>query len=115
MNSEQQPTHQSQDLLPPVQPPDARFLMQLFVTPLIIVAVIVGVFFLVSWMASPEQQPTALVDGIERLDHRSWQQALTLANRCVTTDSSEIRRDSQLAARLAGVLGTAIADQGPER
>ena len=38
------------DLLPPVEPPSAGFIIQLFVVPALIVLVIVSVWFTFSWL-----------------------------------------------------------------
>ena len=100
-----EPTSASaEDRLPPVQPPSASFIMQLFLIPLLIVMIIVSVWLLFSWLAHKGTNPTKLVDEIERLNHSSWQRALTLANQLQDSGNVELRRNEELAGRLADVL-----------
>src|SRR5207247_2250918 len=55
--------------LPPVAPPDARFLAKLFVVPLLIVSVLVGVCMLVIWWRARSLSPDAY---LEKLDSSNW-------------------------------------------
>ena len=52
--------------LPPVEPPSARFIVQLFVVPGLIVAVIVGAWLLFGKLASAEQDWQKLVQDLKR-------------------------------------------------
>jgi len=92
------------DVLPPVRPPSASFLMQLFFIPLIIVSIIVVVWLLFSWLAHLGTRPQELVRDLEALNHASWQRALTLANLLRDPRNEELRRDTQLAQQLASLL-----------
>ncbi len=105
----------AQDQLPPVQPPAASFIMQLFLIPLLIVSIIVGVWMMFSWLAQSES-PAELVRDIERLNHSSWQQALTLAQQLRDPARSDLRNDTQLARQLSDLLEQQVTDgkQGPE-
>ena len=94
----------AEELLPPVQPPVAAFLMKLFFIPLIIVTIIVLIWLLFSWMARAGSQPGEMIADLERLDHTSWSQALNLANRLRDPQGQALRQDSALANRLAEVL-----------
>ncbi|MEM8678918.1 MAG: HEAT repeat domain-containing protein, partial [Planctomycetota bacterium] len=94
----------AEDRLPPVQPPSASFIMQLFLIPLLIVIIIVSVWLLFSWLAHKGTNPTKLVDEIERLNHSSWQRALTLAQQLQDSTNVELRGNSELSGRLADVL-----------
>lgn len=98
------PVEQARNLLPPVEPPATRFLMQLFVTPLIIVAVIVLTFFGITTLAQNKESPADLVAAIERFDHRSWQKALELSNLLCSDQTGELRGDAVLAQHLADAL-----------
>ena len=112
MDSEEiQPASQASadDMLPPVQPPSAGFIMQLFLIPLLIVMIIISVWLLFSWLAHKGTNPTKLVDEIERLNHSSWQRALTLANQLQDVGNTRLRQDRELAGRLADVLESEIA------
>lgn len=111
----QPPAHNADELLPPVQPPAARFIMQLFLIPLLIVSMIVGVWLLVSWIANRGSQPAELVDDIGRLNHASWQKALTLANSLSDPRSAELRDDSQLAGQVVQVLAEQIRSERTDR
>ena len=84
-----------EDNLPPVQPPTAGFLMQLFVVPMVIVVVIVMVCLMFNWLAHLGTQPQDLVNDLSKLNAGSWQKALTIAN--MLTD----RRNRPVATRPA--------------
>ena len=55
-----------EDNLPPVQPPSAGFLMQLFVIPMVIVVVIVMVSLMFNWLAHMGTRPEQLVQELGR-------------------------------------------------
>ena len=93
-----------EDMLPPVQPPGAGFIMQLFFIPLIIVAILVSVWLMFSWLAHMGSRPDQIVDDFQRLNDATWQQALTLANMLRDPSSDVLRRDARLAQRLAAIL-----------
>lgn len=86
--------------------------MQLFVTPLLIVCAIVGLWFLASWLVNAEARPEKLVDDIERLNHGSWQKALTLANQLRNPRNRELRTNPAIAQRLAEVLQNQLQTAG---
>lgn len=68
------------DDLPPVKPPSAGFIIQLFLVPGLIVLVVVGVWALFGKMASGEQDWRRLVDEIHQKNpHRRWRGAMGLA------------------------------------
>src|SRR5437660_8463498 len=65
--------------LPPVQPPSAGFIIQLFVVPGLIVMAIVGVYLLFGKLASGEQDwQSLLVELKHPNEHRRWRGALGL-------------------------------------
>ncbi len=92
------------DYLPPVEPPTAGFIMQLFFIPMIIVAIIVTVWLLFSWLAHMGSRPEELVKDLERLNDATWQKALTLAQLLRDPQNDSPRHNSELARRLASVL-----------
>ena len=92
------------DVLPPVTRPSGGFLMQLFFIPLIIVAIIVTVWFSFSWLAHMGSRPEDLVQDLEKMNHASWQQALTLANMLRDPRNQELRENQAVAGRLVEVL-----------
>ena len=68
------------DMLPPVEPPSAGFILQLFVVPGIIVAIIVMVWLLFNWVARTGNDPREYVLALKRNNANSWQAAVNLAN-----------------------------------
>ncbi len=97
------------DDLPPVQPPSAGFLIQLFVVPGIIVAIIVVVWVLVDWLAHMESDPQKYVDGLRRNGDDAWQQAHNLADELHGSHGKELKGNARLAATLAEILDERIA------
>jgi HEAT repeat protein len=91
--------------------------MQLFFIPLIIVAILVGVWMMFSWLAHMGSRPDQLIRNFERINDGTWQDALTLANMLRDPSNDSVRRDSQLAARLASFLDgqTETDDRGQEQ
>ncbi len=66
--------------LPPVQPPSAGFIMQLFLVPGVIVAAVVGVWALFGQISSSEQDWRQLVAELRSTnEHRRWRGANALA------------------------------------
>jgi HEAT repeat protein len=95
-----------EDLLPPVEKPSARFIVQLFVVPMLIVAVVV-----VGWVAfrglvrRTTLDPNKLVEGIESGPSVArWQRANDLANILQDKRYTSFRRDRTSAAQLARIL-----------
>lgn len=93
--------------LPPVEAPTGTFILQLFLIPLLIVAIVVLVWLLFSWMANMGQDnPKTLVEALARGDDSSWQRAYQLADLLRSPDPKydALRRDSALAGQLAAML-----------
>jgi HEAT repeat protein len=93
--------------LPPVEAPTGTFILQLFLIPLLIVAIVVMVWLLFSWMANLGQDnPKSLVEALARGDDSSWQRAYQLADLLRSPDPKydALRRDSALAKQLAVML-----------
>jgi hypothetical protein len=66
--------------LPPVEPPSAGFIVQLFLIPALIVGVIVGIYFLFGLLASGELDwRQQVVDVRSANEHVRWRGALSLA------------------------------------
>jgi HEAT repeat protein len=73
--------HGAPEDLPPVQPPSAGFIMQLFLIPAIIVAAVIGVWVLFGQMAGAEQDWRQLVQDLgSENEHRRWRAASGLAH-----------------------------------
>ncbi|MCA9152003.1 MAG: HEAT repeat domain-containing protein [Planctomycetales bacterium] len=106
-----------EDNLPPVQPPSASFLMQLFVVPLVIVVAIVMVSLMFNWLAHMGTKPEDLVTQLNKVNPGSWQKALTVANLLTDHKHEDLRRDPKLAEKVAELLEKEL-EQGsadPER
>src|SRR5215470_18291586 len=100
-------THNSylpDDALPPVEPPSAGFLVQLFLIPGIIVAIIVVVWLLFHWLAQMGNDPREYVRKLRGNNEVRWQAAVNLAGALHGAAGDEIGRDSTLAAELAQIL-----------
>jgi hypothetical protein len=111
-----------EDLLPPVEQPSARFIIQLFVVPALIVLLIVAVWISLSWLVrSTSLGPDKLIDGIE--DGPSvarWQRASELADLLANKRYADFKRDRAAAAHLARILDSEIdrsksGDDGQEQ
>lgn len=98
------------DVLPPVEPPSAGFILQLFVVPGIIVAVIVMVWLLFNWVARAGNDPRKDVDALKRDSPNRWQAAVNLANalRDKSPQGTALRQDAGLASELGSMLETEI-------
>jgi HEAT repeat protein len=97
-----------EDFLPPVEPPNAAFILQLFVVPAVIVLVIVVVWLGVLWLVQ-RGRPEDLVRGLEGSNVARWQSAKELADLLRIRRYAHIKRDSATAATLAGILRREIA------
>ncbi|MEX0716972.1 MAG: HEAT repeat domain-containing protein [Planctomycetaceae bacterium] len=89
----------SEDHLPPVEPPSAGFIVQLFVVPAVIVLAIVGVWLLFGKMAAGDQNWQSLIAELE-----------------VPPDQANAHRRDRAALMLAQMLSAAQArtDHGDE-
>lgn len=102
------------DPLPPVQPPSASFLLQLFLIPLLIVIIIVVVWLLFSWLAHMGTNPQQLVRDIGKMNNASWQRAYNLAELMRKPQYEHLKDDRELARELAATL-TSLRESRPER
>ena len=96
------------DALPPVEPPSAGFIVQLFVIPAVIVAVIVVVWALFNWLAHMGNDPKDYVAALKRNSENRWQEAHNLANELNKTGNESLKKDTALAKDLADLLNTEI-------
>jgi hypothetical protein len=93
------------ELLPPVEPPSASFILQLFVVPALIVLVVVLLGWLVTLLATSAQDPHEIVANLRSSSQLRWQQASDLGD-MLRNDKAypELRQDKQLAVELAKLL-----------
>jgi HEAT repeat protein len=99
------------ELLPPVEPPSAGFIIQLFVIPAVIVMLIVGVWLTVSWLVH-RTRPQDLVQGLRGTGVARWQKASELADILRNERFADFRRDEASAASLADILKREIEAAG---
>jgi HEAT repeat protein len=105
------------EMLPPVEPPNAGFLLQLFVVPAVIVLVVVCLWMLVTSLASSDSEdPQKIISALRGSNQSRWQQAYELASMLqVENRYSGLKTDTELAAELAKLLGEEIdAEQTDE-
>ena len=92
------------DSLPPVEPPNAAFLVQLFLVPGVIVAIIVCVWLAFHWLAHLGSDPQAYVKTLRRDNEGRWQAALNLANDLRGPGGGALKEDESLATELGRIL-----------
>ncbi len=94
--------------LPPVEPPSARFILQLFLIPASIVLIIVGVWLAFNWLAQMGNDPYAYLQALERDTTVRWQAAVNLADALRDPRNVHLRKDAAVAGRLASMLDREI-------
>jgi len=97
--------------LPPVQPPTAGFIVQLFVIPALVVLVIVLVWLLFNWLAHMGGNPASYVKAMKANRANSWQQAYNLAEELQRNEAA--RNDPELAKEVAAFLDELLAQPLP--
>jgi hypothetical protein len=98
------------DALPPVEPPSAAFLVQLFLIPGIIVGVIVLVWVLFNWIAhSGSGDPQEYIEALKRNSSDVWQKADFFADMLRNDRHNELKNNPALAGELADILDQKIA------
>jgi hypothetical protein len=100
------------EALPPVEPPNARFILQLFIVPGVIVVVVVMIWVMFSWLAQKGNDSEAFVRALGRNNEARWQAAFNLANALRAERNSKdapLKNDARLAAQLAEILDAEIA------
>jgi hypothetical protein len=103
-----------EDLLPPVEPPSAKFIVQLFVVPALIVLVIFGLFVAFNWLVRRTNMgPEQLIQGLDQGPSIArWQRASDLAFLLPNERYREFRRKGEPAAHMARILNREIDDGG---
>jgi len=96
------------DSLPPVEPPSAAFLVQLFLVPGLIVAIIVCVWLAFHWLAHLGNDPQAYVRTLRRDNEGRWQAALNLANDLRGPGGAALKADEPLATELGRILADEV-------
>ncbi|RIK77218.1 MAG: hypothetical protein DCC67_12930 [Planctomycetota bacterium] len=101
----------SDELLPPVEPPSAAFLMQLFVVPAVIVAAVVLVWFVIESLARRgEQDPDQIVAALRSNNQARFQQAKDLADMLrLPQRYPQIKTNRELAQKIAEYVNELVA------
>jgi len=101
-------------LLPPVEEPNAGFILQLFVVPALIVLVIVAVWLMFNWLVyRTAMRPEDLIQGLTQGPSVArWQRASELADMLRNERFAEFKRDPKAAAQLGRILDREIEGAG---
>lgn len=102
------------DQLPPVEPPSAGFIVQLFVIPALIVLIMFVLGAGVKWLVDRDNNPQAYVDALRRNNDARWQAAHDLADVLRNPRNAKLKDDAPLAESLAAILNKEIDDGGLE-
>lgn len=103
------PSLSPDDALPPVEPPSAGFIVQLFVVPAVIVSIIVAVWLLFNWLAHMSQEDaTGYIQALKRDNAARWQTAVNLAN-ALQQENHPLKTDDAFARDLAALLDSEVA------
>jgi len=96
----------SDALLPPVEPPSGKFLLQLFVIPAVIVAVVVGVWLLINTVVNRgARDPQTLVRALRGSHQARFQKAMELADMLrMEQQYPQLKDNAELAQALAELL-----------
>lgn len=97
------------EMLPPVHAPDAAFLLQLFLIPMIIVSIIVLVWLLFSWLAHMGSNPRDLVRDLGSASDLAWQKAESLSEMMRHPANDALKDDVELTRDLTRVLEEQVA------
>jgi len=101
------------ELLPPVEPPSAGFIIQLFVVPALIVALIVAAWLAFNWLVRAASTPEDVIEGLEHGPTIArWQRANELADMLRNERFAEFKKNSQAAGTLARTLRREIEAAG---
>ncbi len=94
------------ELLPPVEPPSAGFILQLFIVPAVIVLVVFLCVLVINWAQSTKEDPAAKVRALRVGNQSRWQQAFELAQMMLSNreESVELKKNAELASEVAKLL-----------
>ncbi|HEX8203389.1 MAG TPA: HEAT repeat domain-containing protein [Isosphaeraceae bacterium] len=99
--------------LPPVEPPSAGFIIQLFVLPAVIVAVVIVVWLLFGKLAGGERDPMDYVRTIRQGNaHQSYRAAFELAS--LIRNDRRVAGDRRLLGELTAALNEALERPGDD-
>ena len=101
------------DSLPPVEAPNAGFLVQLFLVPALIVGIIVCVYLAFYWLAHMGNDPEASLKALQRNTAGRWHAALNFADDLRGRQGARLKNDPALAGQLAAILDAEVASGRP--
>jgi len=101
----------SEASLPPVQPPSASFILQLFIIPGMIVFVIIMVWLAFHWLAHMGSNPAEMIREMRQNKANSWQVAYNFSEELRQNKAS--REDPELARELANFLDALLDEPLP--
>ena len=106
----------SDELLPPVEPPSAGFIIQLFVIPAVIVAAVVAIWFVIESLARRgEQDPAVIVKALKSNNQARFQQAKELADMLrLPQRYPEMKVSHDLSHQIAAYVDELVAAGRPE-
>lgn len=97
------------DLLPPVEPPSGRFILQLFVIPAIIVAGVVVVWTLINWAARGNvEDPERIVGSLSSSNQARFQNAKGLVDMLRMPERYHLNDNRALCEQLAAKLSEMV-------
>ncbi len=104
------------ELLPPVEPPSAGFIIQLFVIPAVIVAAVVAIWFVIESLARRgEQDPAQIVKALRSNNQARFQQAKELADMLrLPQRYPELKVSHELSHQIAAYVDELVAAGRPE-
>ncbi|EAQ82629.1 HEAT repeat domain-containing protein [Blastopirellula marina] len=100
------------DALPEVKPPTSKFLMQLFIAPLLIVLGAVSFVLIPQFLAGWHGDPRTYVEELQRPSDTAWQSAWNLAEALHDRRNEELKNDPAFAAQLSHLLDEQLTDSG---
>ncbi len=105
-------TFSSADQLPPVEPPNPGFIVQLFVIPALIVLIMFLVGAGIKLLVEHDTNPRAYVELLRRNSAARFQAAHDLADVLRNPSNEKLKNDADLAGDLAGILNGEIDAAG---
>ncbi|HET6884442.1 MAG TPA: hypothetical protein VFI31_30090, partial [Pirellulales bacterium] len=91
------------DQLPPVEPPNPGFVVQLFVIPALIVVIMFALGAGIKWLVERDNDPQSYVDALRRNNAGRWQSASDLADLLRNPRNARLKDDAHLAHELSGI------------
>ena len=94
------------ELLPPVEPPNANFILQLFIVPAVIVLFVFLCVMVIGWAQSAKQDPSSMIQALRAGNQSRWQEAFKLAQIMLGSREQSLayRESSELASEVAKLL-----------